>query len=317
MINGYGPQEGENEESRKSFYSRLDFEVKRAQISGALICIEMDSNAKLGPHIISGDPHPQSGNGKLLEQVMKENNLKVVNGSSLCKGRITRKRTTVNGTEESIIDHFIVCHAMYALIVSLQIDQERIYCLTKFTNKVGNKVCQKESDHNTLILEINQEWNSSTKQMETRQEILNYKNKEDFDTFVKLTSDSEDLRACFNDDTEDLETSSKKWLKSLKIILKASFSKLRIKKGALNPKLQLLFQKKETLKSLIAKLENENKFEEIVEHQDSLDSIEEKIGNICANNNKIIVDEHLGRTEDTIEGYSQAKTWRLAFLVKK
>ena len=176
---------------------------------------------------------------------------------------------------------------------------------------VANKVCQKESDHNTIIFEINQEWNSSTKQMETRQEILNYKNKEDFDTFVKLTSDSEDLRACFNDDTEDLETSSKKWLKSLKIILKASFSKLRIKKGALNPKLQLLFQKKETLKSLIAKLENENKFEEIVEHQDSLDSIEEKIGNICANNNKIIVDEHLGRTEDTIEGYSQAKTWRL------
>ena len=30
LINGYGPQESEKEEKRKSFYSRLDFEIKRA-----------------------------------------------------------------------------------------------------------------------------------------------------------------------------------------------------------------------------------------------------------------------------------------------
>ena len=41
LINGYGPQEGDDEKTRKSFYSRLDFEVKRAQIAGALICIQM------------------------------------------------------------------------------------------------------------------------------------------------------------------------------------------------------------------------------------------------------------------------------------
>ena len=60
FINGYGPQENENEEKRKNFYSRLDFEIKRAKISGTLICIEMDSNAKLGPYLIPDDPHPQS-----------------------------------------------------------------------------------------------------------------------------------------------------------------------------------------------------------------------------------------------------------------
>ena len=156
FINGYGPQESENEETRRNFYSRLDFEIKRAKVSGALICIEMDSNAKLGPNLIPNDPHLQSGNGRLLENVIRANNLIVVNGSYLCKGNITRERTTVNGTEQSIIDHFIVCQLMYTFIVSLQIDQERKYCLTKFTNKNGNKVCLKESDHNTLILEINQ-----------------------------------------------------------------------------------------------------------------------------------------------------------------
>ena len=128
-----------------------------------------------------------------------------MNGSNLCKGNITRKRTTINGTEESIIDHFIVCELMYTLIVNLQIDQERNYCLTKFTNKIGNKVCLKESDHNTLILEINQGWTTSAKKNEPRKEILNYKNKEELKMFIDLTNDSEQLKTCFNDENEELE----------------------------------------------------------------------------------------------------------------
>ena len=42
-----------------------------------------------------------------------------------------------------------------------------------------------------------------------------------------------------------------------------------------------------------------------------MESIEEKIGIFCANKNKLIVDDYLGKKEDTIEGYSQAKTWQL------
>ena len=74
-------------------------------------------------------------------------------------------------------------------------------------------------------------------QVETRQEILNYRNKEDFDTFIKLRNKSVELRTCFDNDNEDIETSSKRWLKHLKTILKASFSKLRIIKRSLDPKL--------------------------------------------------------------------------------
>ena len=79
----------------------------------------MDSYAKLGPNIILDDPHPQSANGKLLENVISENKLRVVNGSSLCKGSITRKRTTIN----AVIDHFIVCAEMFQYISqSLQVN---------------------------------------------------------------------------------------------------------------------------------------------------------------------------------------------------
>ena len=111
----------------------------------------MDSNAKLGSTIIHDDPHPQSGNGKLLEIVIKENNLKVLNGSYLCQGSITRTRTTIFGKEESIIDHFIVCQVMYTYVVSPQVNQERKFRLTKFTNKTWQKTCSKESDHNTQL----------------------------------------------------------------------------------------------------------------------------------------------------------------------
>ena len=311
FINGYGPQESENEETRRNFYSRLDLEIKRAKISDTLICTEMDSKAKLGSNIIPDDPHPQSGNGKMLENVINSNNLKVVNGTDLCNGNITRKRTTINGTEESIIDHFIVCHVMYNLIVNLQIDQERKYCLTKFTNKMGNKVCLKESDHNTLILEISQGWNTSKNKNEARKEVLNYKNKEEFKMFIDLTNDSKQLKTCFDDENEELEIASKRWLRYLKSILKASFSKIRIKKGNINPKLHLLFQRKESIKSKIAKLEKENKFAEIYQLQNDLENIHNDIASISALKNKMIVDDYLGKTNDTIEGFNQAKTWGL------
>ena len=47
LINGYGPQEGSendgDEDKRNSFFSRLDFEIKRAKMSGAMVCLEMDA----------------------------------------------------------------------------------------------------------------------------------------------------------------------------------------------------------------------------------------------------------------------------------
>ena len=44
LINGYGPQEAEEEES-KSFMNRNDLEVKRAKLAGAFVCIQMDANS--------------------------------------------------------------------------------------------------------------------------------------------------------------------------------------------------------------------------------------------------------------------------------
>ena len=111
--------------------------------------------------------------------------------------------------------------------------------------------------------------------------------------------------------TDDLENESKRWLKCIQQIIKACFIKIRIKKGYLKPELQLLFQEKERILASIASLENQNRFDDINDQKDDLEKVVEKIAEICADKNKSIVDEYLGKTSDTIEGYNQAKTWSM------
>ena len=158
----------------------------------------MDSNAKLGPSILPGDPKPKLDNGKLLEKVILENDLVVVNATSVCEGLITRHRTTINGIEEAVLDHFIVCKEMFKLIKSMLVDEIGKYSLTKYTNKSGDKTCAKESDHRTIIVELDIKWNSSTLTKEERIQVFNYKNSEGFKKFVHHTEKNHALSHCFD-----------------------------------------------------------------------------------------------------------------------
>ena len=98
----------------------MDQEVKNAEILGHLTCIQMDSNAKLGPDFIKGDPHNMSGNGQLLSDVIISNNLIVCNGTPKCEGLITRERQTVDRLEQSIIDFLIVCPTMFSSLQNMK-----------------------------------------------------------------------------------------------------------------------------------------------------------------------------------------------------
>ena len=51
--------------------------------------------------------------------------------------------------------------------------------------------------------------------------------------------------------------------------------------------------------------------EKVYELIDELENVTEKITQICAEKNNNLVNEHLGRNNDVIEGYTQAKTWSL------
>jgi hypothetical protein len=119
-------QENAKIEDKIFVYSRLDQEVKNAQMFECFVCIEMDANAKVGWDIIEGDPHPTSQNGELLLDFVRRNNLVICNASDLCEGKITRKRVMINGTEESIIDYIIVCHEMFMFFMPMKIDENNV-----------------------------------------------------------------------------------------------------------------------------------------------------------------------------------------------
>ena len=309
LINGYGPQEHAPENVRNSFFDYLDLEIKRSKISGSLICVEMDSNSKLGPNIIPKDPHEQSANGKLLEKVIIDNDLVVVNAESLCKGTITRFRKTVHRNEESILDHILVCRDFFQMVTSMTIDESGSYSLTKFSNKSGTRTTLKPSDHRTLLLNINLSWTPQSQQID-RIEVFDYKNTADFEVFVSLTNNNEALRTCFDNEEEDIEISSKRWLKLLKTAIKQSFKKIRIKKSKLEPALENLLRKRECLISGIHNLERGGTSIEAIKMQEELDEIDVKIAHLCANNNKNKVKE-LIIDSDTFEGGIQAKIWSL------
>ena len=110
--------------------------LSRSTVRMHMSFLKLDANSNLGQEIIPGDPHPQSKNGKLLEKFLLYNYLVVVDGLGICKGKITRYRKTINRTEESVLDLFIVCRSFLDLIIKMTIDKERQFSLTKFGTKM-------------------------------------------------------------------------------------------------------------------------------------------------------------------------------------
>ena len=281
FINGYGPQEDEKDKIREGFYSRLDQDTKSSKLAGAMICMEMDATAKLGSEIIRGDPKEQSKNGKLLENVIVENDLVVINAQDVCKGVITRYRKTISSEERSVLDYFIVCKRFYAMVKNMIIDEERVYSLTKYSGRTGNKSI-KESDHNTLILELNISWKTMVRDPVERIEIFNFKEEENFKKFICQSNENNDLNSLFNDEDEDLNISSMKRLNVVNKILSSSFSKVRIKRGKMNHDLEQLFLKKESMKAKIAVAENEDDYEKVETLIEEVENVSEQISQLCS-----------------------------------
>ena len=100
-------------------------------------------------------------------------------------------------------------------------------------------------------------------------------------------------------------------MKTLNQIIRSSFNKIRLKKNRNSDELNYLFSQKEELKKAITLYENANDSINVTIAQDDLEKIMEKTGVLCAKKNKKLVEEHLGKTDSSIEGFNQAKTWAL------
>ena len=117
---GYGPQECHSNDKKEAFWNFLDNEVLEAKKDGAGFILQFDGNLWAGENIVPGDPREQNRNGKLFESFLERNkNLTVVNGLSICRGLITRRRLKDGVVEESVLDFFVVCDIVLPYVKQL------------------------------------------------------------------------------------------------------------------------------------------------------------------------------------------------------
>ena len=258
IITGYGPQENWSEDKRLPFFISLEEEVVKAAVAGKSVIIDMDANAKLGPKFISGDPHKMSANGELLAGIVERQHLVVVNGTNVCKGKITRRRVAKNKIEESIIDMVIVSSDLINDIESLEIDEARNHLLTRIS-KTKKGVIKKESDHNVLITTFKDTF--KTTDNKEKSEMYNLKNKECQKAFKAYTSNTNMLSSVLNAD-EDIDVLTERLIKKVNGCIAMTFKKVRITRTKKN-KLEILHDKMRMFKKENNKEELEKVNEEV------------------------------------------------------
>ena len=121
----------------------------------------MDANCKIGSEFIKGDLHKISPNGLLLSQIILRQNLKIINGSKVCEGLITRcrkikKKNDGENIERSIIDLVITSNNLFNQVIKMKVFEQRENVLHRvIRNKNDDK--KVESDHNNILTELNVE----------------------------------------------------------------------------------------------------------------------------------------------------------------
>ena len=80
----------------------------------------------------------------------KEKNLFLQNISPLCRGLITKQRSTISSEEKSILDYLITCEILHGYLEKIVIDDAQIFSLIKYAS-VKEKQKIVKSDHNVMF----------------------------------------------------------------------------------------------------------------------------------------------------------------------
>ena len=72
---------------------------------------------------------------------------------------------------------------MFEMTQGLLIDEAGKFTLTKYANRAGNKTAVIQSDHKTLIMEVDIKWKSKNQDQSQRKEVYNFKDKEGFESY--------------------------------------------------------------------------------------------------------------------------------------
>ena len=88
---------------------------------------------------------------------------------------MTRSLEVHGNNEQSVLDFVLISDDLLPLVNSMVIDEDRKYSVTRI-RKVKGKTVVTESDHNTLLVDMNLSWEKKRKV--ERSEIFNFKDEE-------------------------------------------------------------------------------------------------------------------------------------------
>ena len=301
VITGYGPQENWEISDKMPFFVALEEEITKAHVNNKSVIIELDANSKLGKKYVKNDPHEMSANGKILSGIIERKGLVVANSlEGKSSGLITRKRTTVNSVEESVIDFVLISNDLEEHMTKCHIDEEKNNVLTRIIKtKDGPK--RKESDHNSIITSFKIEWTEIERKNTT--EIFNFKDEDGMRKFKELTSDNKTLSSIF-DTKKNVHKQSKMFLKRLQGILHQCFRKVKIKEIT-NKEADLLYKEQKHLKG---KIDSDSK--------QRLAEVETKLAEIMSEDLHKIVNEEVKRIDCESASFHSGHLWKLKHKLK-
>ena len=274
IISLYGKTEGrETKENIKKQFSHLEELIKRIESSGEDYILIGDLNAKIGckEDGIEGNNEEQNEAGKALLNLEKVTQGTIINKTPKCKGQWTRVNTK-NGSEKAILDYVMTNESVYDDIIEMKIDEEKLY---RLTNYKGKEI--KETDHNTIIIEIN-----DTRQQQKRDKkvIWNTKNKDGWEIYKENTERNKDLDQTW--ESKDVQKEWKEWMKVVNKILGESLGKIRIsdknRQGIDNEIRELMQEKREVRRKTNLTKNTENKNILIGRRKEIEAQIKKKIG---------------------------------------
>ena len=220
IISLYGKIEGrENKENIKKQFSHIEEVIKRIESSGEDYMLIGDLNAKIGckEDGIEGNNEEKNEAGKALLQLEQATQGVIVNKTRKCKGKWTRINTK-NDNEKAILDYVTTNECVYDDIIEMKVDEEKIYRLTKYKGKE-----LKESDHNTIIIEMN---DTRLKQKKDKKTRWNTQNTEGWKVYKEITEHNKKLDGTWRSDNVQKEWEN--WIEVTSKILCEALGKIRI-----------------------------------------------------------------------------------------
>ena len=259
VISLYGKIESrENKENIREQFDHLEEIIKNIEKSGEDYILIGDLNAKIGngENGIKENKPEINEAGKSLLSLEKSVNGMIINKTKKCRGMWTRINTQKE-TEKSVLDYVMSNVNVYEDIREMRIDEEKLYRPTKYRGKKT-----KETDHNTIIIELNDERPRQRKERNIR---WNTSSKEGWEKFKKATENNKELDETWR--SEDTQNEWKRWLGITKKILNETFGVVRITnrtKTGINPEIKELLQEKRELRKMTNKAKDKNTIDSLI-----------------------------------------------------